>query len=164
MSHLQYSPVGYSFNAADYCLDCIAEMFKYTFPRGLHDCAECVLDFAAKVASIADRHDESSFDSGDFPKAIPYHNDIHAECGPQGYGLDPDDPEVQGKDYCNATCARCGAVIDGTEQWDGTTFTVRCPAAVQRDEARQEREDAAEDARINAELMERAASEERGEW
>jgi hypothetical protein len=64
-----------------------------------------------------DRYDEYSFDSDDFPKHIPYHNDLHCECGPEGYGYGPDDPEWQ-QQYCNAVCARCHDVIDGTSRLD----------------------------------------------
>jgi hypothetical protein len=125
MSHVAYSPVGYIYRADNYCLDCIATVVagrRGTRP-GHCNCAECRLDRIAEQRGI-DRYDERSFDSGDFPKAIPYHNDLHAECGPEGYGYGPEDPEWQ-EQYCNATCAKCGDVIDGCSQLSGPDL---CPA------------------------------------
>jgi len=140
MAHEAYSPVGYIYNADQYCLDCIpsvaAKPNEYGFPvkgkgdkpavtkrnggngyrRGECNCTECRLDRMAAARGI-DRMDESSFDSSDFPKGIPYFNDQHAECGPEGYGYGPEDPEWQ-LPYCNSTCAKCHSVIDGTVQFD----------------------------------------------
>lgn len=76
------------------------------------------------------RQDEYSFDSDNFPKAIPYHNDIHSECGPEGYGYGPTDPEFQ-KQYCNATCGKCHAVIDGVSKLDGPDV---CPVFDNRED------------------------------
>jgi hypothetical protein len=58
--------VGYTFNADVCCPDCIARMFG-----GLNALqgAEQILDHAARWRNI-DRADESSFDSGDFPKVV----------------------------------------------------------------------------------------------
>lgn len=144
MAHVAYEPVGYDFNADHYCLDCIvAVIFKpnetYASPFGGHtvvirnggngtsrrecNCTEHRLDRIAAARGI-NRMDERSFDSGDFPKAIPYHNDLHSECGPEHYGYGPDDPEWQSQ-YCGATCARCHAVIDGVSKLDGPDV---CPA------------------------------------
>lgn len=149
MSHEAYSPVGYDFRADHYCLDCIPkvaakpnERYRSPFggaevvirnggdgrsPRGCN-CTECRLDRMAKARGI-DRMDERSFDSGDFPKAIPYHNDLHCECGPQHYGYEQGDPEWD-LPYCGATCARCHEVIDGTSRLDGPD---QCPAFANRE-------------------------------
>lgn len=131
MAHEAYQPVGYAYQADNYCLGCIVLVIRKpgkgnggngTSRTGCN-CTECRLDRIAKARGI-DRYDESSFDSGDFPKAIPYHNDLHAECGPEAYGYGPDDPEWR-QPYCDATCAKCHAVIDGTVTFDGTE---ECPA------------------------------------
>lgn len=133
MAHEAYGPVGYDYNADHYCLDCIPNVAAKPNTYGLDEhgkrrvmerfggngtsrtecnCTECRLDRMAKARGI-NRMDESSFDSGEFPKAIPYFNDLHCECGPEGYGYGPEDPEWR-EQYCNATCAKCHAVIDGT--------------------------------------------------
>ncbi len=151
MSHEQYSPVGYIYQADNYCLDCIAKVAYVPNTYGLDDwgrkrvidhnggdgfrakacnCAECRLDRIAKARGI-DRYDEGSFDSDSFPKYIPYHNDIHSECGPEGYGYGPEDDEWR-EQYCNATCGECHEVIDGTSHWDGRTLTNVCPVFEQR--------------------------------
>jgi hypothetical protein len=152
VSHNAYPPVGYSYQADNYCLDCIpgvaAKPNEYGFPlkgkadkpavvkhnggngysRGACNCCECRLDRMAQARGV-DRYSEGSFDSGDFPKAITRRNDLHCECGPERYGYSADDPEVAGKQYCNARCAKCHAVIDGTCQLDGPDI---CPAYEQR--------------------------------
>jgi hypothetical protein len=138
MSHLAYSPVGYDFRADHYCLDCIPKVASIPNVYGLDDhgvkrvitrnggtgyhknacnCCECRLDRMAAARGI-DRMDEGSYDSGDFPKSIPYHNDLHYECGPESYGYGPDDDEWQSQ-YCGAVCAACHAVIDGVSKIDG---------------------------------------------
>jgi hypothetical protein len=61
------------------------------------------------------RMDERTFDSGDFPKHIPYHNDIHSECGPDHY-QDEDHPSEWS---CYARCGKCHKVIDGTSNSSG---------------------------------------------
>src|ERR1700744_945417 len=100
MAHEAYSPVGYDYRAAHYCLDCIpavaAKPNEYGFPvKGKGDkpvgtkrnggsgysrkdcnCTEHRLDRMAAARGI-DRHDESSYDMDDFPKHIPYFNNIH---------------------------------------------------------------------------------------
>jgi len=129
MSHEAYSPVGYIYNADVYCLDCIPTvLFKRYGSDGYGinrcNCCECRLDSIAVTARIAARNDESSFDSGDFPKSIPYHNDLHSECGPEYYDYGPDDPEWE-MQYCGAYCARCHDVIDGNSHIDGPDT---CPA------------------------------------
>ncbi len=132
MSHEAYAPVGYAYQAANYCLDCIPVVIYKPNTYGLNvqgrkcvidrfggngfkakacNCAECRLDRIAQARGI-DRMNEGSFDSGDFPKHIPYHNDLHSECGPQYYGYGPDDPEWE-QQYCGATCSKCHDVIDG---------------------------------------------------
>src|ERR1700749_2415001 len=127
MAHEAYSPVGYDYRAAHYCLDCIAAVVasdylgKYIQDDGCN-CPECVLDRIADDRGI-DRHDEASYDMDDFPKHIPYFNNLHAECGPEEYGYGPEDPEWR-MQYCDATCSRCHAVIDGTVEVDSTEV---CP-------------------------------------
>lgn len=96
MTHYQYSPVGYIYQADMYCLDCIPEMFSQGLVKDECNCADCVLDRVASQEDI-NRQDESSFDSGYFPKHIPYHNDLHYDCGEQ----------------CYSHCALCHEVIDG---------------------------------------------------
>lgn len=134
MSHEAYSPVGYSYNADNYCLDCICNVVGTDgIVRNRCGCTECRLDRQAINRNI-DRYDEQSFDSGDFPKSIAYHNDIHYECGPEAYGYGPEDPEWR-EQYCGATCARCHAVIDGTEYNDGEGhWETVCPVWLQRKE------------------------------
>ena len=114
---LQYAPVGYIYNADQYCLDCIAEMFG-PGPNGSCAGVECTLDYAAREKGITDRYDESSYHSGDFPKSIPYFNDLHEECGPEHYGYGPEDPEWE-MQYCGATCGHCHEVIDGSSKLGG---------------------------------------------
>lgn len=138
-SHEAYSPVGYAYNADNYCLGCIPTVLFERYGSdgyGINrcNCTEHRLDSIAVTAGIADRMDESSFDSGDFPKSISYHNDIHYECGPESYGYGPEDPEWR-EQYCGATCARCHAVIDGTEYDDGEGhWTIVCPVWLDRKE------------------------------
>lgn len=143
MSHLAYSPVGYDYRADSYCLDCIPNVARvknhtaydaernisYTqrnggngYKRGECNCCECRLDRTAAARGI-DRMDEGSYDSSVFPKSIPYHNDGHAECGPEAYGEDDDDWSAD-RQYCNLRCSKCGDVIDGTSQLDGPDI---CP-------------------------------------
>ena len=137
MAHEAYSPVGYIYNADQYCLDCIPKVIYKPNAYGLDDygnkrvmerfggtgisrgcnCTECRLDRIARARGI-DRHDEYSFDSDNFPKAIGYFSDLHCECGPEYYGYGPEDPEWQ-QQYCGATCARCHEVIDGVSKIDG---------------------------------------------
>jgi len=133
MSHVAYSPVGYDYRAEHYCLDCIPEMIG-GHPRSLSagfrakecNCCECRLDRIATDRGI-DRYNERSFDMDTFPKSIPYHNDLHVECGPQSYGYGPGDPEWE-LQYCDATCSNCHVVIDGTDHWDGHSWESVCPA------------------------------------
>jgi hypothetical protein len=66
------SIVGYTYAADEYCCDCIAAMFdRATGGDGNVSgfLAEEILADAANRLSV-DRMDESSFDSGDFPKVI----------------------------------------------------------------------------------------------
>jgi hypothetical protein len=154
VSHEAYSPVGYDYQADHYCLDCIYKVAAKpnTYGLDIHgkkrvidrlggtgyhraacNCTEHRLDRMAAARGI-DRMDEGSFDSGDFPKAIPYHNDLHTECGPEYYGYGPEDPEWR-QQYCGATCARCHAVIDGTEYNDGEGhWETVCPVWLDRKE------------------------------
>jgi hypothetical protein len=134
MAHVAYAPVGYDFNADSYCLNCIPTVIYQrgrghggtgTRPNGECNCTECRLDRIA-IARGIDRYDERSFDSGDFPKHISYHNDGHSECGPDG-GYDDDDPDwawTIDRQFCNMRCGKCGDVIDGVSQLDGPDI---CP-------------------------------------
>lgn len=118
MSHEAYSPVGYIYRAEQYCLECICDVVGTDgIVRNACGCEECRLDRMAITRGI-DRYDEWSYDSDDFPKSIPYHNDLHAECGPESYGYGPDDPEWD-LQYCGAYCAKCHEVIDGVSHIDG---------------------------------------------
>lgn len=138
--HGQYGPVGYTYNADNYCESCICGVIRkaYNLRPGTGqavkgcNCTECILDRLAKLVLHGDRYDEMTFDSGEFPKTIPYHNDIHAECGPAGYGYGPSDPEWR-MPYCNAVCGNvtCHEVIDGTSHLYGPDT---CPAYEQRKE------------------------------
>lgn len=138
MAHEMYGPVGYIYQGDQYCLDCIPSVVAWNYRTTYIqadgcNCAECVLDRIADDRGI-NPYDERSFDSGDFPKAISYFNDIHAECGPEGYGYGPDDPEWR-EQYCNATCGKCHAVIDGTVLFDGEGhWEVKCPVWLNRKE------------------------------
>ncbi len=128
MSHEAYAPVGYAYQADQYCLDCIAGMFSQSsLGEAGCNCAECVLDRAAEDAAI-NRMDESSFDMADFPKHIPYHNELHLECGSEYSG----DGEV----HCGARCAACGDVIDGEFNLNGPDT---CPTVDAELEAQAER-------------------------
>lgn len=127
MSHVKYSPVGYSYAADMYCLDCISRVL---FGRYGHSrvgrgcgCAECRLDRLAVTAGI-DRYDEGSFDSDDFPKGIAYHNDLHAECAMDEFSDEP-------RWLCHDRCARCHEVIDGTSHIGGPDT---CPSMPEEEE------------------------------
>lgn len=58
--------VGYTYQADNHCPTCIKRMFG---GGDLDIDADEVLDYEAERHGI-DRHDESSFDSGEFPKVI----------------------------------------------------------------------------------------------
>lgn len=124
MAHVAYSPVGYIYDADQYCLDCIPRVIApnyetvYIQDDGCN-CCECVLDRIADDRGI-NRYDESSYDSSVFPKSIPYHNDIHAECQLE----ESWEPHWS----CDARCAECGDVIDGTERYLGNhEYITVCP-------------------------------------
>lgn len=108
MAHEAYSPVGYGYQADHYCLDCIPQVIApnyesvYVQADGCN-CTECVLDRIASDRGI-NRMDESSYDMDTFPKSIPYHNDIHAECQLE----ESWEPHWS----CDAHCGKCGDVID----------------------------------------------------
>lgn len=109
-SHEVYAPVGYGYRADNYCLACIpgvvAPNYATTYVQDDGcNCAECALDRIAEDRGI-DRHDERSYDMDNFPKHIPYHNDLHSECG---YA----DLEMTDGPSCYDCCARCGAQLDG---------------------------------------------------
>lgn len=135
MTHEAYGPVGYDYRTDHYCLDCIPQVAAKPgkgnggngYKRGECNCTECRLDRMAAARGI-DRMDEGSYDSGNFPKSISYHNDLHAECGTEGYGYGPEDPEWQ-LEYCDARCARCHDVIDGTVTFAGEEI---CPVFAHR--------------------------------
>lgn len=127
MGHEAYSPVGYAYNADQYCLDCI----PYVVSPGRDNkrngyvvqgcnCTECRLSRMAADWKI-NRMDESSYDSGEFPKAIPYHNDIHAECRLDETCKPP-------RWSCDGHCAACGEIIDPTTRYmGGDTYADICP-------------------------------------
>lgn len=135
--HTAYSPVGYTYSADQYCLDCtvieVRRAFKLNGNAGRRpsacNCPECVLDRLARTVGV-DRYDEGSYDSGHFPKSIPYHNDLHCECGPEGYGYGPGDPEWQ-LEYCNSRCGECHEVIDGVSKIGASDV---CPAYDNRED------------------------------
>jgi hypothetical protein len=110
-AHTRYGPVGYSFNAADYCNSepCVLKALgTRLMPQDqgawYEDRIESALHRVAAKKGIA-WDEETTYDSGVFPKIIPYHNDLHADCGSETNG--------DGEAHCNARCAGCGAVIDG---------------------------------------------------
>ena len=57
--------VGYTYNADQYCPDCILKPEQIGFAFSV----EAVLDVVARFMDI-DRYDEKTFDSGTFPKVI----------------------------------------------------------------------------------------------
>lgn len=59
--------VAYTFTADQFCPACI--MAKFNADGRLGDDVEAVLDWHATQLGV-DRHDERSFDSGDFPKVV----------------------------------------------------------------------------------------------
>lgn len=68
--------VGYTYNADIYCRECMWEIAVnwVDLPEDLHEKArhmgvEDALDLLAKQLGV-DRHDERSYDSGDFPKVV----------------------------------------------------------------------------------------------
>lgn len=65
--------VGYTFQAENLCLDCAhslsVRLFREAGGKVESMLVETNLDAAATYLGI-DRHDESTFDSGDFPKVI----------------------------------------------------------------------------------------------
>lgn len=68
-----YDIVAYTYRADTYCLECIRkEMMRELDAISLYpefDNAEFALDEMAKIAKV-NRGDESSFDSGNFPKVV----------------------------------------------------------------------------------------------
>jgi len=121
VAHVAYSPVGYAYNADDYCLDCIPKVIAGShggIRPGHCNCAECRLDRIAKARGI-DRMDESSYDMSVFPKSIAYFNDLHSDC----------ELEESWDEHwnCYGHCAECGDIIDGTERGSGATWAVICP-------------------------------------
>lgn len=93
--------VAYTFQAANYCPDCIRDAVKSRYPLdypladsiGPFDTTEDILGTVAKSLNLCgnrpagtfDRYDEHSFDSGEFPKVV--------------FGSQVDEPE---------TCETCG--------------------------------------------------------
>lgn len=72
--------VGYTFNADNYCPDCTFDGWNGNRPADMPGYAsvEQLLTAIAKSRGI-DRDDESSFDSGDFPKVI-FADQVHDGC------------------------------------------------------------------------------------
>lgn len=98
--------VGYSFQADIYCPECILDEVEYMYSPGLSDVSgasmEKILDALAELHKI-DRHNESSFDSGEFPKIIlrEHLNDWLHEYD-NGYGVASVSP---------AHCGSCSEVL-----------------------------------------------------
>lgn len=63
--------VGYTYNADEYCEHCTAVLFEREDDEApsIFQGAEAILDYEALRRGI-DRHDEATFDSGEFPKVI----------------------------------------------------------------------------------------------
>lgn len=80
---VMYGPIAYAYQADNYCLDCTREMFFDASTMEATDDVETVLDKAAKARGIADRYDERSYDSADFPKHCAYNDDDtrQSSCG-----------------------------------------------------------------------------------
>ncbi len=108
VGHTRYSPVGYIYDSDAFCTDCtpgaVCAEWKSYRRGGSCNCAECLLDRIAEGDGI-ERRDEYTFDSGTFPKSIPYHNDLHSECGAEYSG--------DGLPHCYERCGNCHEVIDG---------------------------------------------------
>jgi hypothetical protein len=64
-----YDVVAYTYAADIYCEHCIAVRFEREQGPSIFDGAEAILDVRATELGI-DRYDESTFDSGDFPKVV----------------------------------------------------------------------------------------------
>lgn len=81
--------IGYTYKSDIYCMDCLVNAldvysFQSLYPEGVYE-TEDFLDKLAEFKGI-DRYDESSFDSGDFPKVIFSLGDPEF-CGPCGEEL-----------------------------------------------------------------------------
>jgi hypothetical protein len=87
---LDYAPIGYAFQADEYCLDCTADIAVAHTRQQRTGCTECDLDVWAyrknqgrtmRRLPLLDRHDESTFDSAEFPKHIAYFSESrHHQC------------------------------------------------------------------------------------
>lgn len=60
---------GYTYNTDMFCEHCIAVGFEREHGPSIFEGAEAILDARATELGI-DRYDESSFDSGEFPKVV----------------------------------------------------------------------------------------------
>jgi hypothetical protein len=81
----------YAYQADLYCPRCMVRFFDHVAPR-LPRYPELILELAAELLGI-NREDESSFDSGDFPKVvlgINLNDDRYDHCGSCGDCLDHD--------------------------------------------------------------------------
>lgn len=79
--------VGYTYNAETYCVDCAHGLARRSNPDPApveSMSTEVEMNDWARVVKV-DRHDESSYDSHDFPKVIfactTADDDICGECG-----------------------------------------------------------------------------------
>ena len=137
--HGTYGPVGYTYNADQYCEDCIVKLIRKRYKLHANagravkgcNCTECVLERIGGRVGIY-YPDERAYDSGDFPKSIPYHNDLHAECGPAFYGYEPGVPEWD-MPYCGSVCGQCHEVIDGTSTFINGQYANECPVHVNKE-------------------------------
>jgi len=86
---------GYTLQADLVCPPCMVVLIQKTWPE--HFDAEQGLDVAARFIGI-NREDESSFDSGDFPKVI-FVGQVHDECTLEN-GYEPG--------QCGNQCGQCG--------------------------------------------------------
>jgi hypothetical protein len=81
-----FAVVGYTFNAENLCAGCTIQAMidgGLAAPAARDMLAEDVLDMVAE-ANVIDRHDESTFDSSEFPKVIFCHmtaeNEVCCSC------------------------------------------------------------------------------------
>lgn len=93
-------PIGYVYQADIYCPDHIVGQIDGQADVDTHE-VESKLDYLATMFGV-DRYDESSYDSGDFPKI--YVGTPHDGCSVDN-GYEPG--------QCGDRCATCGEPLDG---------------------------------------------------
>jgi len=109
--------VGYTYAADLYCCECVLRAVGTTGAEVSERYVEPTLDQLAQKLGI-DRHDESSFDSGDFPKVV-FRDMLESEtcslCDGRRYDEDGDPCErCDGNGYVpHARCVTCGEVLGG---------------------------------------------------